>query len=43
MTRITITLEFESDDVDTPEVYKYLKDLMEDGSLEYNEEIIGGE
>lgn len=42
MTRITITLDFDSNDVDTPDVYQYLKDLMEDGSLEYNEEVIGG-
>ena len=40
MTKITIVLEFDGNDVDTPDVYQYLKDLMDDGSLEYDKEIV---
>lgn len=35
MTRITITLEFERNDVDSTDVYEYLKELIQDDSLDY--------
>lgn len=41
MIRVTIVLDFENNNLDTPEVYEYLKDLMENNSLEYSEEKIG--
>lgn len=36
MGRVTITLDFEHDDITDADVYNYLQELMDDGSLTYD-------
>ena len=33
--KVVIELEFESDDIEAADVYNYLNELMEDGSLRF--------
>jgi hypothetical protein len=40
MTRIKITLEFDRDEISDEDVYEYLKELIENGDLNYEKEEI---
>ena len=37
MKKVIITLEFDDDDISKENVYTYLKNLIEDNSLDYEE------
>jgi hypothetical protein len=41
MKTITITLEFDSDNITEDDIYEYLKELMYDESLSYSEAFVG--
>ncbi len=40
MTRVTIVLEFESNEVTLQDIKEYVNQLVEDESLDYEEEVI---